>query len=108
MELLAEIRRRARHVIGPVLGMAVIGYFAYHAVHGDRGFVAWSKLEQAVAAARSELAARQMERKALEHRVKLLRPESLDPDLLDEAARSYLGHGHPDEVIIRTEPGSGR
>ena len=40
------------------------------------------------------------ERLALEHRVQLLRPESVDPDLLEEQARARLGLSEPDEVVI--------
>jgi len=37
---------------------------------------------------------------ALEHRVSLLRPESVDPDMLEEQARSRLGLTDRDEVVI--------
>ena len=39
-------------------------------------------------------------RRDLERDVALLRPESLDPDLLDERARAALGFAHPDELTI--------
>jgi cell division protein FtsB len=103
MDLIAEIRRRARHVIGPALGLFAIGYFAYHAIHGDRGFVAWRQLEEAVAAARAELATVEAERRALDHRVGRLRPEGLDADLLEEAVRHHLGFGDPKDVVIPTK-----
>ena len=43
------------------------------------------------------------EREALEHRVSLLHPQTLDADMLDEMARRVLGLGRPDEIIILTE-----
>ena len=44
MTLLYEMRKRARHVVGPVLAISVFGYFAYHSVQGDRGLIAWLQL----------------------------------------------------------------
>ena len=38
MILLSEVRKRARHIAGPVLGACVFSYFAYHAVQGDRQY----------------------------------------------------------------------
>lgn len=108
MGLIAEIRRRARHVIGPALGLLIIGYFAYHVVHGERGLLAWHHLDQRVAQTKAELAAVQAKRRTLEHRVRLLRPESLDADLLEESVRRTLGYGRPDEVVIMTTPALAR
>ena len=34
-----EVSRKARQVLGPLLGAAVMAYFTYHAVQGDRGLV---------------------------------------------------------------------
>ena len=46
MSFFKEIRLRARHVIGPVLGISAVTYFGFHAVQGDRGLMAWWKLRQ--------------------------------------------------------------
>ena len=40
MTTLREIRRRARNVIGPFLGLTAVVYFGYHTVQGDRGLFA--------------------------------------------------------------------
>ncbi|KKL88130.1 hypothetical protein LCGC14_1927810, partial [marine sediment metagenome] len=42
MGLIAELRGRARHIVGPVLVVCITGYFAYHVIQGDRGLIAWS------------------------------------------------------------------
>ena len=42
-------------------------------------------------------------RKALQHRVKLLSPGSLDPDMLEERARFMLNYGFPDDAVILTD-----
>lgn len=108
MGLLSELRVRGRHVIGPAVGICAIGYFAYHVVNGDRGLIAWRSLEQRVEVARTQLAEIKAEREILEQRVRLLHPESLDPDMLDEWARRVLNYGLPDETVIFTPPSEQR
>ena len=100
MGLLQEFRDRARYVVGPVLGLCAIGYFAYHGVHGDRGLIAWWKVKQRVAAAKEALVLSENEREKLEKRVRLLNPGSLDPDMLEERARLMLNYGHTDDLVI--------
>ncbi len=100
MGLIQEMRNRARFVVGPVLGVCAVGYFAYHVVHGDRGLIAWWNFKQRVATAKQALAQSQEERGRLENRVRLLNPGSLDPDMLEERARVMLNYGHADELVI--------
>jgi cell division protein FtsB len=100
MGLVFELRSRARHVVGPVLGICAVAYFAYHAVQGDRGLLAWLNLKQRAEVARVELDEITAQRRILAHRVSLLHPESLDPDLLEERARVMLNYGHPTDIII--------
>ena len=104
MMLLSEVRKRARHIAGPVLGACIFSYFVYHAVQGDRGIFAWLKLTQQVQDARGTLDSVSAEWEALERRTSLLRPDNLDPDMLSERARAVLGLAHPDDVVIYTIP----
>lgn len=82
------------------LSFLLFAYFAYHLVHGDRGYFAWKGLEKKLAAAEEKYDQKLAERLALENRVKLLRPKSLDIDMLDERARVVLGFVKPDEKVI--------
>ena len=108
MALLAEIRRHARDVAGPVLMVAVAGYFGYHAVEGDRGLIAWWQVTQQLKNATATYDRVHGEREALEHRVALLGNDKLDPDLLDERAHAMLNLARPDEVMILEQaPGAG-
>lgn len=99
MSLLAELRARARHVIGPVLGISAVAYFGYHVIHGDRGLMAWWKLRQHIEVASTSLKAIEEKRMALARRVRLLHPESLDPDMLEERVRVMLNYGHIDDIV---------
>ena len=100
MTLLYEIRKRGRHIVGPFLAISAFSYFAYHSVQGDRGLLAWVQLSQQVEIAQATLEKVSGERAGLEHRTRLLRPDNLDPDMLDERARQVLNLSRPDELII--------
>ncbi len=97
---LRELRRRAPHFIGPSIAIYAIAYFAYHMIQGERGLIAWQKLDLKVQQTETEFAALQKEHDILENRVKLLRDESLCPDLLNERAKKVLGYLHPNEVVV--------
>jgi cell division protein FtsB len=98
--LIWEIRRRARFIVGPICGISLVGYFAYHLVQGDRGLSAWLRLSQEIRLAQATLAEAEGERRALDQRVNLLRPNHLDRDMLDERARAALNLVAPDERVI--------
>ena len=94
------LNRLLRQIIGPVLGTAVVAYFAYYTVQGDRGLVALTHLQGEVTEAERVLVQLRTEREELERRTVLLRPDSLDPDMLEERARTQLNFAHPDDLVI--------
>jgi cell division protein FtsB len=98
--VLREMHRRARFLVTPVLGIAVACYFAYHLVEGDRGLRAWFRVTQDLRTAKSNLASVQAERAALDRRVANMRPEHVDPDLLDEQIRKALDLAAPNDIIL--------
>jgi cell division protein FtsB len=104
MTLPRELRRRLRALVGPVLGIALTGYFAYHLVVGDHGLLAWVRHEREIHAAGDKLASLRAERAALDLRVRNLTPDHLDPDLLDERVRATLNLAKPDEIVIMPPP----
>jgi cell division protein FtsB len=100
MILMRELRKRARVVVGPILGIALTGYFAYNLVEGDRGFIAWTRLTRQIRAEDARLDALRAERAALKLKVSDLTPNHLDPDLLDERVRATLNLVGPNERVI--------
>ncbi|MFQ5970687.1 MAG: septum formation initiator family protein [Alphaproteobacteria bacterium] len=100
MAVLHEIRSRVRQAVAPVLGALLIGYFSYHLVQGNHGLIAYTKLKANIAIAKDRRAELQAERGRIEARVRLLRPDNLDPDMLEERARAMLNVAHPEEIII--------
>jgi len=105
MAVLREIRRRARQILPQVLAACLVGYFAYHAVQGEGGLLAYSRLQDALAEARAVERELSDQRAALAHRVTLLRADSLDRDLLAEQARKVLNFVRPDEVVVPRDGG---
>ena len=100
MVLLRELRRYARPLIGPLLGLALTGYFAYHLVEGDRGLLAWLRLNREIRTDSAILQSVRAQREALDQRVSNLKPDHLDPDLLDERVRATLNLVAPGETVI--------
>ncbi len=94
------IRQMTLDAILPGVFVCLIAYFCYHAVQGELGLLSYVRLERQKASLEAEAAAVTAQREALEHRVRLLSPEKVDPDLLDELARYELGFAHPDEIVI--------
>ena len=100
MTVFRELRRRARQVAPQVLLASTLAYFGYHAVEGDRGVWARMRLQQDLAEARDIRATLGAERARLGHRVALLRPDGLDPDLLEERARQVLNFGYSEDYVM--------
>lgn len=100
MVVLREMRRRARFFVGPVLAIAVTGYFAYNLVEGDRGMLAWFRVNQDLRNAKANLSVVQAERATLDRKVANMRPDHVDPDLLDQEVRSRLDLAAPNEIVV--------
>ena len=97
---------RFRAFIFPLMALGVGGYFGYHLQTGEHGLKARADLERRKEVLEGELAGLQEVKQRLERDVALLRPESLDPDMLDERARALLNLAHPDDLVMmkRREP----
>lgn len=94
------IRRGVARIVGPLIGCLAVAYFTYHLVNGERSLLAWRHMDSEIAEAENRLAHLQDERVAMERRANLLRPDHLDPDMLEERARAILNFARPDEVVV--------
>ena len=83
---------------------ALIFYFGFQALTGDRGILARTTRDEVLAARTAELKKLHAERAELEVRARLLRDGTLSRDLLEERARSLLGLSDPRDYVIRTKP----
>ena len=94
---------RLNYILGPLIALLLMIYFGYHIVQGERGLFSWMRLRQKISESEQHLAEIQSEKETLERRVHLLRPNSVDQDMLEQRAREVLNLGHSDEVVIYDE-----
>jgi cell division protein FtsB len=90
-------------LIVPAICCAVSLYFGHSLVFGERGLLALHSTRTELALARRDLADVQSKREALQHRIALLDPKAIDPDLLEEVARGLLLQARPGEVAVSRE-----
>jgi len=95
-----ETRKRTRQVVGPVLAITLTTYFLYHTIQGERGLVAYATLSEQARVAEWRLDRLRAQRLEIERNVSLLRPDSLDLDMLEERSRAVLNLVDDDDFII--------
>jgi cell division protein FtsB len=95
-----DLTGRLNQILGPLIALLLMIYFGYHIVQGERGFFSWMRLRQKITESQEHLSQLHSEKEVLERRVGLLRPDSLDQDMLEQRAREVLNLGNPDEVVI--------
>jgi cell division protein FtsB len=100
MILFREAKKRGRQIVVPIFAAVISGYFAFHAVHGDRGVFAYAELSEQVRDAQVKLAEVRGQREALGSDVRLLQRESLDLNLLEERVRAVLNYVDDDDLLI--------
>jgi cell division protein FtsB len=103
------VSHRRRHAILTALALYLfaalfIGYFAVNAFTGNHGLRAQADLDQQLAGMQGDLERLKAERLEWERRVRLLRPDQIDPDMLDERARSLLGYADPRDLTLLLPP----
>jgi len=98
------IRRRIRAIVFPLLLYCVSGsiggYFVWHALNGERGLKTKDEYEHKIALLEDDLHRLHAERTRWEHKIELLRGQTIDRDLLDEEARRLLGEAEKSDMVI--------
>ncbi|HMF22895.1 MAG TPA: septum formation initiator family protein [Pseudolabrys sp.] len=103
------VSHRRRRTVLTVLALYTfaalfIGYFAANAFTGNHGLRAQQDLEQQLIAMKGELSQLKAERALWERRVSLLRADRIDPDMLDEQARSLIGYVDRRDLTLLLNP----
>ena len=91
--------RRIHVYLFPAL-VALLAYFSWSYFYGSRSVSQAQAVKARVAQLETRHEAAKAAREQAESRVRLLRPQSLDPDMLDERARTVLQYVAPQEFII--------
>lgn len=89
-----------KHNFVAIIGFCLCFYFTYHILSGERSYLRLVSLERNIERLDRQYGDLSVQRKALENKVVMLRPGSIDPDLLEERARVVLGYHHPDEIVV--------
>jgi cell division protein FtsB len=102
------IRPRLRRFLAALglycLAALFIGYFGINAYTGKYGLKARQNLDQQIADLVRDLDAAKAERMRWENRVALLHTDQIDPDMLDERARTLLNYADPRDVVVLVKP----
>lgn len=99
-----RIKRSVRSFFGALIVPAICGaailYFGYHLVFGPRGLRALEDTRATLGVRQAALDEQTHERERLQHRITLLEPGSIDPDLVEELARGQLMDAAPGQVAV--------
>ena len=83
------------------IALALISlYFCYHLVNGQYGLISWVRVRQEIQKNEQVLQDLTEKKRELTKIVSLISPGNMDPDLLDERARTMLGYAHRDENVV--------
>jgi cell division protein FtsB len=97
-------RKRLRRIVNTLalypLAALLIGYFGVNAYNGDRGLKAKEDIERQMATLNAELDRLKAGQAQWERRIALLKSDDLDPDMLDERARTLLDYADPHDLTL--------
>jgi|ERR1700761_384853 cell division protein FtsB len=91
MRIRRSVLRTFSLSILPAITCAVVAYFGYYAIWGDRGLIAFQTTEAQLDVQKEQLAQADAIRSRLQHRISLM--DAGDPDLVEELQRTQLMEG---------------
>jgi cell division protein FtsB len=98
------VRFRRYDILVSLACLALLCSFAWYAYKGPRGYAYGKALDEEFAALTAENAELALKKDGLEKKVRLMRPESVDRDMLEELARVDLNMALPHELIVKNSP----
>ena len=100
MKRLIQQRYVVRQNLIAVIGVCLSFYFCYHLIAGERSYLRLISLNHQVATTEAQYEVASHERTALEQKVVMMRPGSVNRDLLEEQSRKILGFHYKDEKVL--------
>lgn len=100
MKRLIEQRYVFRQNLIAVIGVCLSFYFCYHLIAGERSYLRLVSLNRQIETTEKQYALSSAEREALEQKVVMMRPGSVNRDLLEEQSRKVLGFHYKDEKVL--------
>lgn len=83
-------------------------YLGYSAISGQFGIAGRDEILADIEVLEDRSAALQAEIDSYRHRVSLMNPRHLDPDIVIERARALLNMAHPDDILVMVNPDNGK
>ena len=84
------------HIFG---GLALF-YFMFHMISGDRGLVSYIRAKNEYKLVKSELSIIKTKNAAIENKIRLLKDDSINYDLLEEEAIKTLGIAKKGDIML--------
>lgn len=100
MKRLIEQRYVFRQNLIAVIGVCLSFYFCYHLIAGERSYLRLVSLNRQIETTEKQYTLSSAERDALEQKVVMMRPGSINRDLLEEQSRKVLGFHYKDEKVL--------
>ncbi|MBJ6986234.1 MULTISPECIES: septum formation initiator family protein [unclassified Devosia] len=97
-----------RHLALTAALLGVQGYLGYSAISGQFGIENRAQIIEDIQVLEDKSSALQAEIDAFKHRVQLMNPKHLDPDLITERARALLNMAHTDDILVMVNPDNGK
>jgi cell division protein FtsB len=80
--------------------VAMLSFFHWHGTKGPRSLENHARQVAELEIHKAGLAKVRVKREAIEARVKLMRPESVDPDMASELVRKILGYEINNSIVV--------
>lgn len=103
MGLLFDLKNRLKSSGLVIILVLLFFYFGFYAFYGERGFRQYLYLSKEVEYAKNLANQYKGKKETLYSQVRLISPESLDLDMLDERVRAVLNFAGEGEFIILDE-----
>ena len=98
--MIVNSRRTLTFLSGLMVLLAIVTFFGFHIISGERGLLARPGLELNIVQAEEKLALLREHQRFLQQRIGLLHGGFIDADILAETARAELGLYGPNDVIV--------
>ena len=98
------IFRHRMELLVSIACMSLLGYLCWQGFYGLRSYHHRDTLAHKLASLTADFNGVANQRKAVESRVKMVQPGTMDADLVDEMARHDLNMGKFNDVIVLLKP----
>lgn len=83
-----------------VIGVCLSFYFCYNLMAGERSYLRLVSLKHQISSNEKTYQKVSADRMAMEQKVVMMRPGSVNRDLLEEQSRKVLGFHYPNEKVL--------